>query len=97
MTKKADFFIFHRVFETGFCEYVTDTTVFIDGNAQKFEQNYTNVTASSAVNYSLAEAVEYGQGICGDESSCIIDSNGSPYVDLTTFNGTLFEEELIYG
>ena len=96
MTKPADYYVFHRVYEIGFCEYAADTVVFIDEQSTRFEHEYTNVKPEEAVNYSLSEAVEFAHGEIGEEATCIIDSNGSPYVDWQTFNATQYEEETVY-
>lgn len=90
----ADYLIVHRVYEIGFCEYATDTVVFIDGEDMRFERQYTNVRPDEAVNFSLAEAVTFAQGIIGPDAAALIDSNGSPYVDWNTFNAKQNEEEL---
>lgn len=92
MAKQADYYIFNRVYEVGFCEYATDTTVFIDGEQTRFEHEYSNVTPEDAVNYSISEAVELALGKLGLDATCIIDSNGSPYVDWCLFNAQPYEE-----
>lgn len=96
MNKQADYLIFHRVYEIGFCEYETDTTVFIDGEPTRFGRDYKNVTPEEAVNKSLSVASEYAKGVIGPDASCIIDSNGSPFVDWQAHNATQYEEDSVY-
>lgn len=93
MSIPADYYVSHLVFEIGFCEYATDTVVYIDDQPTRFEQVYANVKPEEAVNYSLSEAVEFAQGEIGPEATCIIDSNGSPYVDWQAFNAIPYENE----
>lgn len=96
MSKPADYYVFHRVYEVGFCEYATDTTVFIDEVPTRFEREYANVKPEEAVNFSLSEAVAIAWDTIGEDATCIIDSNGSPYVDWQAFNATQYEEETVY-
>lgn len=93
MNKPADCLILHRVYEVGFCEYSTDTTVFIDGESKQFQRYYSNVKPDEAVNYSLAVAVTYVRETIGADAVPVIQSNGSPYVDWQTFNATPYEED----
>ncbi|MGC6589837.1 hypothetical protein ACPV3A_33510 [Paenibacillus sp. Dod16] len=93
MTKPADYYVLQRVYEIGFCEYATDTVVFIDEEPISFEREYSNAKAEEIVNYSLAEAVYYAQEKLGPDAVGIIDSNGSPYVDYQAFNAIPYENE----
>lgn len=92
MSKPADYFIFNRVYEIGFCEYATDTVAIIDGDSTQFERAYTNVKPDEAVNYAISEAVEFAKGVLGPDATAIIDTNGSPYVDWRLFNAEPYEE-----
>ena len=93
MSKKADYLIYQRVYEIGFCEYAADTVVFIDEEPVTFGREYTNVKPDEAVNYSLAEAVTLAQEKYGADALGIIDSNGAPYVDYHSLNCFPYEKE----
>ena len=89
----ADYYVFQRIYEIGFCEYAATTSVFIDEEPVTFERQYVNVKPGEAVNYGLAEAVNFAQENKGKNAVGIIDSNGSPYVDWQAFNAIPYEEE----
>lgn len=90
---QASAFIFHRVYEVGFCKFDTITLIAFDTESDpvKLERTFSNVTPEQAVQYSLAEAFDYGVGVDGDEFTAILDTNGRPYVSLLTFGKYISE------